>query len=68
MDTRVKAPQIIFLNTNIYIIGIQSPDSDEAGILQAIGYYGDRIPLIDLIFHTRLILKFMSYALGIPWN
>ena len=30
----------ICLDTNVYIIGTQDPDSDEAQILQAIGYYG----------------------------
>jgi hypothetical protein len=30
----------ICLDTNVYIIGTQDPDSDEAKILQAIGYYG----------------------------
>ena len=30
----------ICLDTNVYIIGTQDPDSDEAKILRAIGYYG----------------------------
>ncbi|HEY9703214.1 MAG TPA: hypothetical protein V6C58_12245 [Allocoleopsis sp.] len=28
------------LDTNVYIIGTQEPESDEAKILQSIGYYG----------------------------
>jgi len=29
----------LFLDTNIYIIGTQEADSDEAKILHSIGYY-----------------------------
>ncbi|MGK7924919.1 MAG: hypothetical protein AB4290_06615 [Spirulina sp.] len=36
------------LDTNIYIIGTQYPDSEEATILSAIGYYGRVSNLLDV--------------------
>ena len=47
----------LFLDTNIYIIGTQDIDSDEAKILYAIGYYGREHSQIDaqIIFSAELI-------------
>lgn len=47
----------LFLDTNIYIIGTQDINSDEAKILTAIGYYGkqDRKLESQIIFSAELI-------------
>lgn len=45
--------QRICLDTNVYIIGTQAPDSDEAKILKAIGYYGQE----NLKFEAEIILS-----------
>ncbi|MGL5944061.1 MAG: hypothetical protein ACRC2S_27585 [Waterburya sp.] len=72
----------ICLDTNVYIIGTQDPDSDEAQILQAIGYYGkEQIQLEaeiilspELIDQIRRVGKYLwnkdkvGFVLGIIWS
>ncbi len=43
----------ICLDTNVYILGTQDPDSDEAQILRAIGYYGKE----QIQIETEIILS-----------
>lgn len=43
----------ICLDTNVYIIGTQDPNSDEAKILRAIGYYGKE----QIQLETEIILS-----------
>ena len=47
----------LFLDTNIYIIGTQDINSDEAKILTAIGYYGKQGRQLEsqIIFSAELI-------------
>lgn len=78
-----KSPlQRICLDTNIYIIGTQIPDSDEAQILRAVGYYGrEHIQLeaevilsSELIDQIRRVGKYLwskdqaSFVLGLIWS
>jgi hypothetical protein len=70
------------LDTNIYIIGTQDQDSDEAKILEAIGYYGKEYIKIDaeivlspeLIDQIRRVGKYLwnkdkaGLVLGIIWS
>lgn len=72
----------ICLDTNVYIIGIQDPDSDEAKILEAIGYYGkERLELEaeivlspELIDQIRRVGRYLwnkdkaGFVLGIIWS
>ncbi len=72
----------ICLDTNVYIIGTQEPDSDEAQILRAIGYYGkEQIQLEaeiilspELIDQIRRVGKYLwnkdkaGFVLGIIWS
>jgi predicted nucleic acid-binding protein len=72
----------ICLDTNVYIIGTQDPDSDEAQILRAIGYYGkEQIQLEaeiilspELIDQVRRVGKYLwnkdkaGFVLGIIWS
>ncbi len=72
----------ICLDTNVYIIGTQDPDSDEAKILQAIGYYGKEqlqleaeiILSPELIDQIRRVGKYLwnkdkaGFVLGIIWS
>ena len=72
----------ICLDTNVYIIGTQDPDSDEAKILRAIGYYGkEHIQLEaeivlspELIDQIRRVGKYLwnkdkaGFVLGIIWS
>ena len=72
----------ICLDTNVYIIGTQDPNSDEAKILRAIGYYGkEQIQLEteiilspELIDQIRRVGKYLwnkdrsGFVLGIIWS
>lgn len=72
----------ICLDTNIYIIGTQDADSDEAKILRAIGFYGkEHIQLEaeivlspELIDQIRRVSKYLwnkdkaGFILGIIWS
>lgn len=72
----------ICLDTNVYIIGTQDPDSDEAKILEAIGYYGkERLQLEaeivlspELIDQIRRVGRYLwnkdkaGFVLGIIWS
>jgi hypothetical protein len=60
----------ICLDTNVYIIGTQDPDSDEAKILRAIGYYGKKhlqleaeiVLSPELIDQIRRVGKYLFYG------
>lgn len=72
----------ICLDTNVYIIGTQDPDSDEAKILRAIGYYGKEhfqlkaeiVLSPELIDQIRRVGKYLwnkdkaGFVLGIIWS
>lgn len=72
----------ICLDTNVYIIGTQDPNSYEAQILRAIGYYGkEQIQLEteiilspELIDQIRRVGKYLwnkdrsGFVLGIIWS
>jgi hypothetical protein len=72
----------ICLDTNVYIIGTQDPDSDEARILRAIGYYGKEhlqlkaeiVLSPELIDQIRRVGKYLwnkdkaGFVLGIIWS
>ena len=72
----------ICLDTNVYIIGTQDLDSDEAQILRAIGYYGkEQLQLEaeivlspELIDQIRRVGKYLwnkdkaGFVLGIIWS
>jgi len=72
----------ICLDTNVYIIGTQDPDSDEAKILRAIGYYGKKhfqleaeiVLSPELIDQIRRVGKYLwnkdkaGFVLGIIWS
>lgn len=72
----------ICLDTNVYIIGTQDPNSDEAKILRAIGYYGKEYLQIEteiilspeLIDQIRRVGKYLwnkdlaGFVLGIIWS
>jgi hypothetical protein len=47
----------LFLDTNIYIIGTQDINSDEAKILTAIGYYGKQ----DRQLESQIIFSAVSF-------
>ncbi|TVQ65139.1 MAG: hypothetical protein EA366_00330 [Spirulina sp. DLM2.Bin59] len=72
----MKAPQRIFLDTNIYILGIQIPESDEAKILEAIGYNGEPLKLIttkiiispELVDQIRRVSKYLWQKDQSGWN
>ncbi|MFN9190145.1 MAG: hypothetical protein ACK6CG_09400 [Pseudanabaena sp.] len=63
----MNSPERIFLDTNIYIIGTQAPESDEGKILQAIGYNGGENKIItstiilspELIDQIRRVAKYL---------
>jgi hypothetical protein len=70
------------LDTNVYIIGTQNLDSDEAKILRAVGYYGREYTQLEaeivlspeLIDQIRRVSKYLwnkdkaGWVLGLIWS
>ncbi|MGB3513282.1 MAG: hypothetical protein WBA93_29525 [Microcoleaceae cyanobacterium] len=70
------------LDTNVYIIGIQKANSDEAKIIESIGYYGKQYTQIEaeiilspeLIDQIRRVGKYLwnkdkaGLVLGLIWS